>query len=308
MPISGSYYYPGLSKPNSSYASADLRAIGSTPLTNGNGRLYVLSGTGDLYYLDPAGNSVLVVSDFSSSAGYVTGSTNFFVTNNLSVSGSINNPVGHLILSSTAGSVIAVSASIDLVNTDKAHHIRATNGHLILSSSAGSIVYISGALYIKDTLNLLAPSTTEVMTKLVLKAGDGTTIRGAIVSSGSSFLVGPGVLSGVLQIQSLKTRIGFPLEPTNSTFVETLEVSGSVMLMQPNKALLYASGSHMILSSSAGSTTTMSGAIKLAPVFTFATLPASADYVSGSMAYVSDRKCFAVFTPEGWMRVQSGTL
>lgn len=55
-------------------------------------------------------------------------------------------PNSNLILSSAVGSVIAVSGSLDLPQTDKAYHIRAVNSHLILSSSAGSVVFISGTV------------------------------------------------------------------------------------------------------------------------------------------------------------------
>jgi hypothetical protein len=81
----------------------------------------------------------------------VTGSDNFFITNLLKVSGTITNPVGYLILSSTLGSVIAASSSLDFANTDKKYHIRSLNGNLILSSSAGS-VYISGNLFVQSTV------------------------------------------------------------------------------------------------------------------------------------------------------------
>ena len=62
----------------------------------------------------------------------------------------------------------------------------------------------------------------------------------------------------------------------------------------------------LILSSSSGSIV-LSGAVKYNQ-FTVANLPTSSDNLSGTMVYVSDKKCFAVYTPEGWFRLASGTL
>ena len=63
---------------------------------------------------------------------------------------------GELILSSTAGSVVAFSASQDFTNIDKPYHIRAVNNELILSSSGASL---SGAITISGNLSLPALNT-----------------------------------------------------------------------------------------------------------------------------------------------------
>ncbi|MDP3763675.1 MAG: hypothetical protein Q8Q92_03440 [bacterium] len=163
MPLSGGYYYPGIHNPVSSYPSLDLRGLGAAPATVGGlGRIYVMSGSGDLFYKDPSGNEIFLGSEISSSAGYVTGSTNFFVTNALVVSGSIVNGVGHLVLSSSAGSFVVVSGSLKASGSSHTitgslnlfdgidersvgpYHLRSVSDKLILSSSAGSAVYISG--------------------------------------------------------------------------------------------------------------------------------------------------------------------
>lgn len=65
--------------------------------------------------------------------------------------GNIYGNACHLILSSSVGSVVALSSSQDLVNSDKSYHVRAVNSHLILSSTLGSIVQVSGGLLLAGT-------------------------------------------------------------------------------------------------------------------------------------------------------------
>lgn len=56
MPISGSYFYPGLNNPISSYPSFVLRNGGNAPRTlDGHGQVYVLSPSNDLYFKDSDG-------------------------------------------------------------------------------------------------------------------------------------------------------------------------------------------------------------------------------------------------------------
>jgi hypothetical protein len=65
--------------------------------------------------------------------GDVTGSTNFFVTNLLKVSGTIANPVGRLLLSSSAGSTVVVSGNLHIYGTNTGSMVAiglATTGNL----------------------------------------------------------------------------------------------------------------------------------------------------------------------------------
>lgn len=103
MPLSGGYYYPVTQKPNSSYPSVDMRAVASVGTVDGLGRLYVLSGTNDLYYRDPNGNEVPIAA--------ATGSSEFDI---IDVHGYIDNTQSHLILSSSAGSIIHISGSLEI--------------------------------------------------------------------------------------------------------------------------------------------------------------------------------------------------
>ena len=75
----------------------------------------------------------------------------------------------HLILSSSAGSIVALSSSLyasgsshvmtgtlrvdpnlDLSNAGAVYHVRAVNSHLILSSSVGSTIAMSGGLRLQN--------------------------------------------------------------------------------------------------------------------------------------------------------------
>jgi hypothetical protein len=108
----------------------------------------------------------------------------------LDVSGSsgsvaFNCSSGHLILSSSAGSIVGMSASADFVNTDKPYHIRSVNSDLILSSSAGSAVIISGTNL--TFTNDAAAKSGHVVAKnssLVLSSSTGTTyVSGSLVAT-----------------------------------------------------------------------------------------------------------------------------
>lgn len=251
MPVgpSGSYYYPVAQSPNSSYPTVDMRGLPTAPpAAAGLGRLFVLSGTDDLYYKDPSGN-VVAVAAATGSAVYDTIDANL-----------VYNSRGNLILSSAIGSTIWVSGGLGVAGgatffgganfpnsitlTAGGSIIYNTNGHLILSSTQGT-VYISGTLS---------------------NGSQGVTTAGNILC-------------------------GAAVNLNNSI---TPMVNGSA--------------TNLILTSSNSSRIVVSGSLKLGAVFTAATLPTGLDVVSGSIAYISDKKCFAMYTPEGWMRVLTGTL
>ena len=80
----------------------------------------------------------------------------------IDVPGGVFTSTGSLILSSSGGSIVALSASQDFTNTDKTYHIRSVNNHLILSSTIGSVVKVSGALSVDTvaTANLLVGADT----------------------------------------------------------------------------------------------------------------------------------------------------
>ncbi len=63
---------------------------------------------------------------------------------------------------------------------------------------------------------------------------------------------------------------------------------------------------HLILSSSTG-LIMLSGTAKLTG-YTFATLPAGSTTLSGSVVWVSDRNCHALYGATGWTRILTGVL
>lgn len=111
MPLSGSYFYPTVNAPNSSYPSVDLRPSPSPGADSGLGKIYV-NNSEELIYLDPSGGST----NLSSGGGGGSGSSNVF--DDIYVSGSIIGP-GHLVLSSSVGSVVYVSGSIQLGGSEE---------------------------------------------------------------------------------------------------------------------------------------------------------------------------------------------
>ena len=115
------------------------------------------------------GSGKLILSS-SSNAIHISSSLTFGVVPELAYHVRAVN--SHLILSSSAGSVISLSGSLfasgsanaitgtlridpnlDLSNANSIYHLRAVNSHLILSSSAGSIISLSGSLFASGSAN-----------------------------------------------------------------------------------------------------------------------------------------------------------
>lgn len=69
-------------------------------------------------------------------------------------SGSISAYAGPLILSSSNGSVVVISSSMDFPNGDKNYHLRSVNTDLILSSSKTSQITVSGSLSITGSVTI----------------------------------------------------------------------------------------------------------------------------------------------------------
>ena len=212
MPKSGSYHYPGVQTPNSSYPSVDIRELTSAPSTgDGVGKLYTLSVDKDLYFKDSAGNEIAVAS-----AG--PGSSNVFgdvyVSGTLYASGSIINPEGDLILSSSSNTILA-SGSLVVVPSSGISRVLAptpatefgfyiqgqsrfiirlatidlgldarilsnrrllASDNLILSSSGGSIIAMSGALKHEKRTAATMPVGSVSMSGAVVWVDDTKTL------------------------------------------------------------------------------------------------------------------------------------
>jgi len=171
MPMSGSYFYPGVSSAVSSYTKLAFASASVPAAISSVGLLYRKSSDDLLYYKTPGG-----------------------VEYSLTASGSIE----VLVLSSSLNSITTVSSSLDFVSTDKSYHIRAKNSHLILSSSAGSTVAVSGALSVdgeiygyKAFMNAAGASYNLLATD----AGKVIELSSAVGIAATGFLYLPNFLS-----------------------------------------------------------------------------------------------------------------
>lgn len=125
-------------------------------------------------------------------------------------------------------------------------------------------------------------------------------VLGDLGVSGSLFLGAGG--AGVLYASASCLVLSCSLDSTVIT-------SGN-HIMDENlliKGLTHNPQGHLIFSSSVGSVVAISGSTKLGQV-TQANLPAGSDTLSGSLLWVSDLKCAAIYGPEGWTRILTGTL
>ncbi|MDP3763662.1 MAG: hypothetical protein Q8Q92_03375 [bacterium] len=240
---------------------ADAMLIGGSGkliLSASNGVIH-LSGSTDIginpltknYHLRTVG-SPLILSSSSGSRVYVSGSItaeedllvkgDTVLSGNVVVGGQLYDLNSNLILSSSVGSVIAASGSLDFPNIDKTYHIRAVNSQLILSSSTHSSVMISGSrLVFTDD----APGGGNIVNRgghliLTSSAGSTITISGSLFASGSAH-----------------------------TITGSLNLFDGINEQSAGSYHLRAVDSHLILSSSAGSTVTISGNLQASGSHTF---------------------------------------
>ena len=154
MPVSGSYYYPGVHKPNSSYPTVDMRGQG-TPVDSaaGTGRIYMLSSSNDLYFKDPDGNEILVA------AAGLGAPSNIFesvvVSGSSDLRGDITNTTGYLILSSSAGSQVYVSGNLVVTGSGNGDVFTAGSGIQSFSVGASTVQLASALdLWVDDEANI----------------------------------------------------------------------------------------------------------------------------------------------------------
>ena len=150
MPISGSYFYPGLHRANiGSWSSSQFIPQTTAPATSEGVLRMFASGSGNyenLFFRRQNGEIIDLVN--------VTGSIDLDVIDELNIQG--------VLTSSTNNNVIRFSSSIDFLNIDPGYHLNTSNSHLILSSSAGSVVHISGSLEVDGTLTQTSTTTAFV--------------------------------------------------------------------------------------------------------------------------------------------------
>ena len=155
----------------------------------------------------------------------------------------IINPLTSISLS---GSSIDASASLDFYNTNRPYHIRAVNSHLILSSTAGSQTTISGNVNISG--ELLPNAGLDARFILTASIPTQLDVRYLTTASFSASLGSYGDPRYILTSSASEQRI------ISNVFVSgNLGISGSI----------YSPFTHLTLSSSGGSTVTVSGALSV---------------------------------------------
>lgn len=123
-----------MSRGRTNVESRGLTHLEATQQLYVSGNLYV-SGTTNIIALSFSDGSSQ--STAGSGAGAVTGSDYFFVTNGLDVQGFISSSVGHLILSASGGSVIAMSGAL------KPHQLTTATLPVGLDTLSGSVLWLT---------------------------------------------------------------------------------------------------------------------------------------------------------------------
>ena len=255
----------------------------STSVVSISASLRMISQTSKNYHI--AGSNDLI---FSSTVGNITFSGACETENN-GKAFDLRNKTGHLILSSSVGSVVALSSSLyasgsahamtgtlrldpnlDLSNANSIYHIRTTNSHLILSSTVGSTIVLSASTFaMKVSGNGNAGSITwNDSAQMGFNAAGGFTFNNAGTLGGSSWAC-----------------------TNNVTF--TLAGQG---------AYLRNSSAHLILSSSAGSTTAISGGLRLGNDATGSLVAPAV----GTMLWHTTTNQMAVWNGVNWYPIASG--
>ena len=195
----------------------------------------------------------------------------FNFRNDLTRNHHINATQGHLILSSSAGSVVALSSSLyasgsshsitgtlrvnpnlDLPNANAAYHIRAVNSNLILSSSAGSVVVLSSSLYASGSSHVMT-GTLRVDPNLDLSnAGSSYHVRAV-----NSYLILSSSAGSVVALSSSLYASG-----SSHSITGTFRIDPNIDLSNAGSSYhVRAVNSNLILSSSVDSVVAISGVL-----------------------------------------------
>ena len=288
MPISGSYNFPFVQTPNSSYPTVDLRTFTGSPGVSSNIAKIFYSGS-SIYSLLADGTLLNLGSSGSSGTSPVTGSDTF--ATNL-----VYSPAQHLVLSSSIGSTVAVSGNFKVIGPSPL--IYSDTSRLVLSSSAGGVL-VSGSLKIASGafFPMVTPTSTApsvVIDGTVTDMGWGSNAGAGIVcivngtarwiheagairnSAGTVTLrnATPSLTANILGLALVNPGLTTGLGGVAATGHVSLICSGTAMMYTTNtvgdfvfttgstggqSTKLIASGSHLILSSTVGSRVTISG-------------------------------------------------
>lgn len=298
MPISGSYNFPFVQTPNSSYPTMDLRILGASPGASSGlaktfysgSSLYTILGDGTLLNLGSSGSAAVPIT------GADTFSTN-----------RITAPTEHLVLSSSAGSTIISSGSIftdfgaGILNVAPLTANALSIPTIVMGRSGSALVagmsfdatnnrlytVVDGApafrWQVSGTFRLYSGSavgnTTTIVandTHLILRSAAGSQIT----------------VSGTLMVRSTNDpgdSLYITTTGSNTSFLDSF--TGSLRTIACNSVRhsgsLINTAQHLILSSSVGSVITMSGTAKITQLPTSDPGIPGSLYRSGSFVLVS---------------------
>jgi hypothetical protein len=278
MPVSGSYHYPQVQVANSSFPNSVLREVTSAPGFGLNlGKLFVSASDGNnaLFFQDEDGNVTNLELGASASLSLeITGAGNFFVDDRLDVSGSIVNPVGHLILSSSDSSTIHVSGNMQVreslvIGPENVAQI--TIGGLTFGSNVH--VHKDGDGDLASVVSHRHTDTSLFGGHMVLGKSRGTEASPTVVVEndkiarifnvgydGTDYEIASEIntsIDGAVGNNSMPGRLEFWTRPSGSAafITERYRIDSNGQLVAPS--------GHFILSSSAGSTITVSGTLQV---------------------------------------------
>jgi hypothetical protein len=251
--------------------------------------------------LTSSGGTVVVSGNFNvlgnitqngSALGAVTGSGDFFVTNALSVSGTIKNGVGHLILSSSAGSIVAVSGVMNFMsssvwkNSAGSTTVKAylhNNAVLAFKTEANGDATIAAKRY-EDTGQVVTMAADEIggraSTQVYwnsLTNAYSTGLREVVLLNGRYYAASKGRIaqSGTLMLSSSAPGESSGLTAFHSHLIlsssegSTVVVSGNFNVLgtiTENGSPIGGGGAASILSSSGNSIIASSGSIDFSEV------------------------------------------
>lgn len=246
------------------------------------------------------GSGKLILSS-STKVIHVSSSLNFGIVPELQYH--ITSVNSHLVLSSSAGSAVSVSGNLrfPVAHVAGIGHITATTSPLVLSSSAGT-VYISGAL----AFSINGTSTSNIYRQsngvLTIAESSGISVSNAQTNSSTITLTAAGTTITLApsppKISSTATDLILSASTNVTVLSSSLDFESTIKSYHVNSRL-----SHLILSSSAGSSVSVSGGLKLYNATTASfTAPQT-----GMIMWHTTANCMALYNGVSWFRLASGT-
>lgn len=264
----------------------------------------------------------------------------FSATNDLVVTGSlitsgsirigeeITDTNSHLVLSSSAGSIVSVSGALNVLGV-----VPATSNGLVLSSlsriasaaNTGKILIghagVDGRVAVMNNaetstllLNSVQGTISHISQVLILSGGMSGTSGENVVISGSLAFTG-GSIGAALSVRRTAGTVSgnyMTVGAVGTSYFTVQEaapritIAGSDVALSTAGVTIYNSAATLLLSSSVGSIVRISSSLGLHSRTT-ATLPAGTDELSGSILWMSDTKRAVIYGANGWRFIATGS-